>query len=122
MARPIVHGSFVVGAAAAIEPALATMPVEIETRPDREQVSASAYPPVWTVAPLHVFIERPPTSAPSPAGWQTYAHFELGSDHRVARRVRGDVEAAILLDGWEPARADAIIAALETAVAPCFPR
>jgi len=105
-----------------IEPKLATMPVEIVTRTDRETVDASAYPPIWKVAPIYVFAVRADVASKSKPTWETFATFELGSDHRVATRRIGDIDIAILLDGWDPQRADAIIAALEGALDPCFQR
>lgn len=110
-------------AAAKIEPALATMPLTLETRPDREQLAASAAPPLWQVPPIHVFVSRPGTGAAPPTrDWRTSAHVELGRDHRIARRTLADVEAAIVLDGWDPTRGDQVIAAFAAALAPCFPR
>jgi len=107
-------------AAAAIEPALATMPVELELQPDREELSASAYPPIWQVAPIHVFVTRPGEPTRDGPGWHTTANYELGGDHRIASRVAGDISIAILADGWDPVVADALIAAIEPRLEPCF--
>jgi hypothetical protein len=109
-------------ASAVFEPKLATMPVEIEPGDAREQVKATAFPPTWKVAPIYVYATRsadPPK--PQPA-WLTSARYELGGDHRIARRAVGDVEVTIGLDGWDPRRADQIIAALELELDACFPR
>ncbi len=102
---------------AQIEPLLGRTLVEIEARPDHDRITASAYPPVVKVAPLFVHIGDT-TDADVP--WQTHAMYELGGDHRLARRVANHIEVSIGLDGWEPAVADRLIAVLEAAVAPCF--
>ena len=102
---------------AQIEPLLGRTLVEIEARPDHDRITASAGPPYENVAPLSVHIGDT-TDADRP--WQTQAMYELGGDHRLARRVANHVEVTIGLDGWDPAVADRIIAQLEGSVEPCF--
>jgi hypothetical protein len=107
-------------AAGRIEPELATMAIDHERRPDREQVSAQAAPPVWKVAPIHVFAVRPPDSPATADGWQTFATYELGSDHRTSQRTAGDVSVAILADGWQPVMIETVLAAMQPQLEPCF--
>jgi hypothetical protein len=106
--------------AAAIEPLLATMPAEIETRADREEVHAGAYPPIFRVAPFHLFATRPSEPSRDGPGWHTYATYELGGDHRTSTRIDADIDVTLLLDGWDPAVAEAVIAAMQPALEPCF--
>ncbi len=105
------------GLLAQVEPLLGRTLVEIEARADHDRITASAYPPIVKVAPLFVHVGDT-TDADQP--WQTQAMYELGGDHRLARRVSNHIEISIGLDGWDPAVADRIIAVLEGSVAPCF--
>ncbi len=107
-------------AASRVEPVLATMAVQHERRPDREEVSAHAYPPTWDVAPIHVFAVRPADRPATSDRWQSFATVELGSDHRTAQRTVGDVAVAILADGWQPVAIDAVLAAMQPYLEPCF--
>lgn len=107
-------------AASRVEPVLATMAIQHERRPDREEVSAHAYPPTWDVAPIHVFAVRPADRPATSDRWQSFATVELGSDHRTAQRTVGDVAVAILADGWQPVAIDAVLAAMQPYLEPCF--
>ncbi len=86
--------------AAAIEPEIRGAEVKIDDV--REEVSLSIGPPFHDIGSLHIFVVHEPKHEQA---WQRFAEPMNGLDHITWMRSTPTTDAAILLDGWETARA-----------------
>ena len=96
-----------------LEPDLRTA----EIRPDGDpRVTVYAGPPVWKIN-LSIQISREPGE---PVDWQEQVESLAGRNHDVWHRRTATADVAILLDGWEAARAERIEPVLRAGVEPCL--
>jgi hypothetical protein len=94
------------------EPELRTAEVAISD--SREEAILHAGPPVWHIPSVSVFVE--PDGKPTPT-WGTFAEYLGGGLHILSSRGSA---AAVMLDGWDEARAARIEPILRAAADRCL--